>query len=449
MHYHHLQSKFICLLIIFNFCFPLNILADSISNEPTLIELRIHGSNTIGEKFAPDLVERFLIQNEYKLTNKQSNISQIERRFVAEALASNVSLSIELFSHGSSTGFADLKSKTTDIAMSSRRIKLKEKEILQVVYPSMTSDTTEHIIAFDALAVIVHPENPVQELSLAQLASIFSGELSNWKALGGIDQTIAIKARDNNSGTFDTFKGLVLKPAKLSLHSKADRFESSTSLSNAVIADVGAIGFVGISHTKVAKVLAISQRSGALAVFPDEHTIGTEDYPLSRKLYLYLPSEIQNTLAHEFVKFSKSTLGQLLAKRSQLVSFYPTKSKPSYTNVRLKGAFNNLRTFGERLSISFQLKDQKFNAKNRRDMERLKRFHSANSNKKIVLAGFESLQQNESMTENLEDWLTRLRIELNESNIEPWEVRVAPSSFIGEKSEILNQTRQRIEIWAI
>jgi len=435
------------LLISFLSIFQFKIYARQTIESEQVSLLKIHGSNTIGEKFAPDLIRSFLQQKGYLVSDTSSFNPKIERLISAENSLANQRLNIELFAHGSSTGFKDLLSRSTEIAMSSRRIKEKEKIALSKLYPSMNQANTEHVIAFDALAIIVNPDNPIKQLNIEQLAMIFSGMISNWSELGGNDQPIIVNARDDNSGTYDTFKSLVLKPSKFSLLATALRFESSVKLASEVTSQLGAIGFVGISHTGESKIVAISKRNTKLGVIPEQHTIGTEDYPLSRKLYLYLPKEILNPIAHEFVKFVKSTEGQFLAKKSQLISFYPTKSKPSFRNVRLKGEFSNLRTFGERLSIAFRLTQDELDSKNLRDIERLKNFHIENPKKRIVLASFTPKATNIAKLEA--NWMVQIKKKMEEVNIEPWEVYVDASAFIGAPSEISQKLDRRIEVWVL
>lgn len=441
--------RFPLLLSILVFISSASAQSENNSNKPKF-SFRIHGSNTVGEKFAPDLIKDFLRHKGYMLTQIQARNSELaapelERMITASNSASNIE--IELFSHGSSTGFKDLLSEKADIAMSSRQIKQKEKQALKSLYPSITSDVTEHVIAFDALAIILHPDNPIEQLTIAQLAQIYSGEVSNWKVLGGLDQPISVNARDNNSGTYDTFKSLVLKPNEVTLAEFARRFESSAELTQVVTNDIAAVGFVGVSHTAASKVVAISESESSVAVIPDEHTIGTEDYPLSRKLFLYLPIEINNGLATEFVDFSQSTKGQRLAKRSNLVSYFPIKSKPKLANVKLSGQFNNLRTFGERLSISFKFENDFIDAKNKRDLKRLQNFQTQNPKQRIVLAGFEPNLQTEKS--EIENWIQLLRSQISETSLSAWEVHVGPHSFIGDATQIQQSMDRRIEVWVL
>src|SRR5690606_27902482 len=163
--------------------------------EPTL---RIQGSNTIGASLAPALAKAFLIS-----LGAQS-LDQIDgggnHTQIIGPLSDNRRIQILIAAQGSSTGFKALYNGTADIAAASRQI--NEKEVAQLVaLGDLTSVDGEHILGLDGLAIIVHPSNPVSNLSLAQLRQVFSGAISNWRELGGLPGSIKVLARDDNSGT--------------------------------------------------------------------------------------------------------------------------------------------------------------------------------------------------------------------------------------------------------
>ena len=113
----------------------------------------------------------------------------------------------------------------------------------------MTTADSEHIIAIDGLAILVHPSNPVDQLSIETLAKIFAGEITNWSAFGGPDLTIRVYARDDRSGTWDTLKDLVLT-GKYMLTDKALRYESNDQLSDDISGDPAGIGFIGFAQSQ-------------------------------------------------------------------------------------------------------------------------------------------------------------------------------------------------------
>ena len=139
--------------------------------------LRLHGSNTIGAALMPALIEAWLPTQGYKITAKESP-DDVEVRYTAINANEHV-LHIDIASHGSSTAFSALAEGRADLGMSSRRINHDEIERLAPAGP-MNRAGHELVLALDAVAVIVHPNNPLRSLSVAQVRDIFSGRVSNW-----------------------------------------------------------------------------------------------------------------------------------------------------------------------------------------------------------------------------------------------------------------------------
>ncbi len=157
----------------------------------------------------------------------------------------------------------------------------------------MRSAESEQVIAIDGLAVIVNPANPVQSLSVEQVARLFAGEIVNWRELGGANAAVELHARDDQSGTYDTFKELVLGSQGKVLGSSAARYESNDALSQAVSTRPGAIGFVGLASVGQSKALAITD-GDSQPMPPSTALVATEDYPLSRRLFLYADPKAQS-----------------------------------------------------------------------------------------------------------------------------------------------------------
>jgi phosphate transport system substrate-binding protein len=140
-----------------------------------------------------------------------------------------------------------------------------------------------------------------------QLMRIFTGEDGQWKGSAAFSGPIHIYARDDKSGTYDTFKTLVLNGKPLS--NTAKRFESSEALSDSVAGDPEGIGFIGLPFVRDAKAVAVSEK-GTEALLPTALTVATEDYALSRRLYLYTPANPANEHVRQFVEFALSKAGQ-------------------------------------------------------------------------------------------------------------------------------------------
>jgi phosphate transport system substrate-binding protein len=193
---------------------------------------------------------------------------------------------------GSGTGIAALINNTVDLANASRQI--KDEEIAEA--QSKGVEPVEHIIARDAIAVIVNPENPVNELTLQQISDIYSGKTTNWSEVGGDDRPIVKLSRETNSGTHVYFLETVLR-----LGSKEDKtlFSTDTLLlpsSEGIISEVrdnpNAIGYDGLGYVPDdLKMIAIAKEAGGLYVLPSIETVNDKTYAIARDLYMYTNGE--------------------------------------------------------------------------------------------------------------------------------------------------------------
>jgi phosphate transport system substrate-binding protein len=189
---------------------------------------------------------------------------------------------------GSGTGLAALLSGTVDIANASRKIKPEEIKAAE----ENGIEPQEYIIARDAIAVIVHPDNPVNQLNLEQISKIYRGEINNWQELGGDNRPIVRLSRETNSGTHVYFLESVIR---LGEKENKEIFSADTLLlpsSEGIIAEVSenpnAIGYDGLGYvTSTVKVLALSMDPAGPYVMPSVETVNNGSYPVSRDLYMY------------------------------------------------------------------------------------------------------------------------------------------------------------------
>lgn len=283
---------------------------------PQKIDFGVHGSNTIGAKLMPLLIEGYAEKE--KLTVKKIKSPQ-EHELLFNLLEKDGAkiASIDLKAHGSSSSFSALSDGVAQIGMSSRPIKAYEKAELKA--EGAVSGPMEHVIALDAISVIVSQDNALASLSLEQIAKIYSGEIKNWSELGQLPGKINVYARDDNSGTFETFKTLVLKPFGKSLSKDIKRFSSNEKLATTVTGDSRGIGFVGFAHVKEAKAISISNRCGIKRA-PTEFNVKTLEYPLTRKLYLYTTDKTKHPVARKLIKFATSRRAEKLIKKAGFIS---------------------------------------------------------------------------------------------------------------------------------
>ena len=193
---------------------------------------------------------------------------------------------------GSGTGIAALLNGTVDIANASRQIKFEETQEAQ----SKGISPVEHIIARDAIAVIVNPENPVKELTLQQLSDIYSGKINDWREVGGEDWPIVRLSRETNSGTHVYFLETVLR---LGDKNNKTLFSTDTLLlpsSEGIVSEVrqnpNAIGYDGLGYVPAdLKMIAIARQPGDPYVLPSIVTVNDNSYPIARDLYMYTAGE--------------------------------------------------------------------------------------------------------------------------------------------------------------
>lgn len=272
------------------------------------VALRLHGSNTIGKELALAVCEDFL---KYEgATSVQRKPREKEDETDIEAILPNESagpLTFEVQAHGTKTAFEDLAAGKCDIGMASRQITSDEAQQCALAgLGDMLSPACENVLGLDGIAVFVNRGNPINELTKQLIADIFSGKVTDWSQVGQRPGPINIYAPDDKSGTFDMFNSLVLGGSPLS--PRASRFENSAKLSDEVAADANGIGFAGMAFVRGSKPLAVSE-AGTRPLLPTPFTVATGDYPLSRRLFLYIPTDSQNKWTRKFVEFALSSLG--------------------------------------------------------------------------------------------------------------------------------------------
>ncbi len=360
----------------------------------------MQGSNTIGARLGPELVAGWLEERGFKNVDILDTAVANEQSIVATHIATNKQVTVEVKAHGSSSGFRAMMAGNADIAAASRRIKKKER-LKMIDFGDLQSAASEHVIGIDGIAVVVNPGNPVSTLSTSDIAKIFSGEIVNWNQVGGTDSPITVYARDNQSGTWDTFRKLVLGK-KYKLIDTAQRFESNTVLSNRVTGDSSAIGFVSLNTIDRAKPLAVSAGE-AQALMPERLTVATEDYALARRLYLYLPGVEPNAFASDFMSWAIEKQGQKVVDN---VGYISQNVAPLLADVsQAPDTYKSLVEGNQRLSVNFRFHEGKARLDNkaRQDVKRLAQFINENEGN-LLLVGFA-----EGSNSSFSDLLSKLR----------------------------------------
>lgn len=217
---------------------------------------------------------------------------------------------------GSGVGIAAFLDGTTDVAMSSRKIKMSEKLKLQDVGKSYK----EQIIAFDALSIIVHPSNKINQLTREQLEGIFTGKITNWKEVGGDDLKIVAYSRESSSGTYEFFKEHVLKNKNYG--SSLLMMPATGAIVQSVSQTKGAIGYVGLAYVeKTTKSLKVSYDKGKTFVEASLENAKSKLYPVVRPLFYYF-LQTDEKKVKAFIDFVLSAEGQKIVEE---IGYVPLK----------------------------------------------------------------------------------------------------------------------------
>ncbi len=371
-------------------------------------DFAIHGSNTIGAELMPTMVESYARHIGAKTTRIVGRTPE-EIKLVLSGSDGQKLFSVDLKSKGSGTSAPGLASGAAQIGMSSRPIKSKEIQMLKEAgVTDILSSNNESILALDGLIILTSPSNPIQSLSLEQIAQVFSGQITDWSQLGREKPgPINLYVRDGKSGTFDTFKSLVLTAYKVKLSKKAKRFTSNADLSDETASDPNGIGFAGFAYKRNAKQLAISSSCG-ITKQPTLFNVKTEEYPLSRRLFLYSsPETLTSPHAKKVLSYALSEGAQPIIPRlgfiNQSVHMLPFDRQGNRIaaalnvngedfNLDMVRDFTKQFSRASRLSVTFRFKtgSAQLTNKSQSDVRRFIKLLEGNTfhKKEVFLIGF-------------------------------------------------------------
>jgi phosphate transport system substrate-binding protein len=221
--------------------------------------------------------------------------------------------SVTVTGGGSGVGIAALMAGTCDIAQSSRPMKFDEKQKIS----EAGKTTKEVIIGYDALSVIVHPQNTVKNLTRKQLEQIYTGKITNWKEVGGQDMKIVVYSRESSSGTYEFFKEHVMK--NKNYVASALSMSATGAIIQSVKQTKGAIGYVGLAYlNKEVKAIHISYDDKTF-VEPSVANAKNKIYPVVRPLYYYYSINNEKKVK-PFIDFVKSAEGQKIVEKTGFIS---------------------------------------------------------------------------------------------------------------------------------
>lgn len=241
----------------------------------------------------------------------------LSQRWAEVFMKSNPGIAVQVTGGGSGTGIAALLNGSTDICNASRPMKQSEIEKLKEKYGSTG---VEIKVAIDGLSVYVNKANKkVNDLTLVQIKGIYTGEIKNWKEVGGSDAKIIMYGRENSSGTYVYFKEHVLENKDFS--SDVQSLPGTAAVVNAVSKDKNAIGFGGAAYAKGIKDIAVKKDPDLKAFLPNKKNIESGEYPISRFLYMYTRKKPEGNIK-KFVDWALSKEGQRIVAE---VGYFPVK----------------------------------------------------------------------------------------------------------------------------
>src|SRR5213082_678281 len=247
--------------------------------------LVIKGSDTLGAKLVPQLAEQFKSQHP--------------------------GTTFDIAAEGSTTGIAAIIDGTAQIGMSSRRA--KSSEIGAASAKGVNMKPT--IVAYDGIAVIVNAGNPVKSLTKKQVEQIFTGEVTDWSAVGGSGGKISVYTRNTSSGTYAEFKELAMK--KRDYAQDSQKLAGNEQIAQEVGKNPNGVGYVGLAYTKASgiKVVPID---GAT---PSKESVLAKSYPYARPTFFYTNGNPIGVVK-DFIDFTVAPDGQKIVEQ---VGFVPIK----------------------------------------------------------------------------------------------------------------------------
>lgn len=229
-------------------------------------------------------------------------------------MKANPTAKVTVTGGGSGVGLSSLIDGTTDIAQSSRKIKFDEKGKLQ----EAGKTAKEVIIAYDALAVIIHPSNKADKLTREQLEGIFTGKITNWKQVGGDDLKIIPYSRETSSGTYEFFKESVLK--NKNYMSGILSMPATGAIVQSVSQTKGAIGYVGLAYVSAGvKAVKVSYDAGKTYTEPSVANAKNKTYPIVRPLFFYYEVKSEKSVK-PFIDYVLSAQGQKIVAETGFIT---------------------------------------------------------------------------------------------------------------------------------
>ena len=301
------------------------------------IDTTIGGSDLIAEGLMPLLIGGYATAKGAESTiANESTVGNFTAELVGgDGFGDSIGV-YRVLSDTTSSAFAGLLTNEIDIALASRRITPDEARALRDAGAgNMIDPNQEHIIAVDSLVSIVNPSNPLTELTLDQLADIYSGRVTNWADFGGPDLSIEVVRRRPDSGEFQVFNTTVFGTIEPVAGPRALEAGDNVEAALFVADNPGAIAYVGHAFKRGQKPLSLVSECG-IGTSPDVFSVKTEEYTMFRRLYMYNRSDVENAPASEFLDFVKSDDASIVIQQSGFIDLAVERMEYGGTSSRAR-----------------------------------------------------------------------------------------------------------------
>lgn len=311
-----------------------------------VVDVRLSGSASPGEILIPELIKAFAVHNNYQLSQTEVQPNRIEI-VLSDAENSHNVVRFQIHLTDSNEGFADLLAEEADIAVSSREALEGEIALGQAAgIGNISARKQSRVLAMDALAPIVSPRNPVQEIPLGTLFRVLAGEVTNWQELGGLDAEIELQLPESRLGMSQVIENY-LGVSDLKLAPKYTQHSTTNALRNAVQTNPFALGITLYSSGKAENQLIITGQCGFI-VPATRQSLKTEDYPLNAPVFIYISNRRLPAIAREFLRFILSPAAQSTIKYAGFVGREFLEIPIGSQGDRLKNA---IKSAGEEVAL--------------------------------------------------------------------------------------------------
>ena len=408
--------------------------------------LRIHGSNLLGSRLVPTLVENWL---------RQIGYTQIKRRELGSArmeigaIRDGESLIVEIDKRGTASGLQAIIDGDADISMSARQPNARELDDAWQL-GDLRSSTQEWVVGLDGLVVLVSPESKIAALSMQQLRELVSGGIRDRNSLARGPAASRCTHCPRTRGTQEAIARLLLAGGKNSV--SLVRHRSHAEVAAAVRADSNSIGIVSLRAPR-GGLRAVAISSGGRTFAPDPLALASEDYPLERRVYLHT-AQLVSALGRGFAQWVVSPAGQAVVDRSQFVSFAIRPLSPGRVD-KAPDEYREIAAKAQRLPVTLRFSTglDLFDSRGRQDLERLTAYlqRPENSRRRVVLMGFANPQPASPM-QSL--FLSQERADYVSSELLALKMKVVTVRGFGGRMNLLDASQpasryrnDRVEVW--